>query len=368
VKRIGRDAFAGDLSGLVARGLPPWIRGFYSPGAAVAALPTWDERLDATARLVLGQDLRLLAGMPSWILVLLERVRGLVAEAGRSDWPAERLWPNLAVLVHGGVRMDPYRRVLVELIGRPLPAVEVYPASEAFVALQVHPRDPGLTLLLDAGVFFEFVPVADVDRPDPPRLPVGGLRVGDAYSVLVSTPAGLWSYALGDTVRVVSLDPPQIVITGRTRHFVNAFGENVIVEEVEQAMAAACARTGAEVVEYTVAPGYPDHRGRRARHEWAVEFRSPPADLALFGHLLDETVQGLNIDYRTKRAGAVGMAPPHLSVLPPGSFHRWLRARGQLGDQHKVPRAANHREVLEGVLAASVGGGTPAPRRAAIRS
>src|SRR5262249_17343935 len=162
------------------------------------------------------------------------------------------------VFVHGGVRMDPYRRVLAELVGHPLPAVEVYPASEAFVALQVHPRDPGLTLLLDAGVFFEFVPVADLARPDPPRLPVGELGAAAASSSRARPRGGRWGRALGAWVRVVSLAPPQVVITGRTRHFVNAFGENVIVEEVEQAMAAACARTGAQVVEYTVAPGYPD--------------------------------------------------------------------------------------------------------------
>ena len=282
------------------------------------------------------------------MLVLFERMRSL------ADDPAlalGRLWPRLSVFVHGGVRMDPYRGVFEAAIGRPIHYLEVYPASEGFVAIQVGAADPGLTLMLDYGIFYEFVPVAELRSPTPRRLTIAEVRVGEPYAVLLTTPAGLWSYALGDTVRFVSLDPPQLVITGRTGHFVNAFGENVIVEEVERAAAAACERTRAEVVEFTVAPVYPRGPVQPARHEWAVEFRARPSSLDGFARAVDETLQTLNTDYRTKRAGDVGMAAPRVTAVAPGTFHRWLAGRDQLGDQHKVPRASNQRDVIEAVLA-----------------
>ena len=345
---LGRHAEVGDLSGLAARRLPVWIRQRYAPGPEIAAIPDWERRLAATARLARYQDLRLISGMPSWMLVLFERIRSLADDPGLA---LGRLWPHLSVFVHGGVRMDPYRSVFEAAVGRPIHYLEVYPASEGFVAIQVGAADPGLTLMLDYGIFYEFVPVAELRSPTPRRLTIAEVRVGEPYAVLLTTPAGLWSYALGDTVRFVSLDPPQLVITGRTGHFVNAFGENVIVEEVERAAAAACQRTRAEVVEFTVAPVYPRGPVQPARHEWAVEFRARPSSLDGFARAVDETLQTLNTDYRTKRAGDVGMAAPRVTAVAPGTFHRWLAGRDQLGDQHKVPRASNQRDVIEAVLA-----------------
>jgi hypothetical protein len=347
---LGRHAEVGDLSGLVVRQVPRWIRGHYSPGPEIAAIPGWEQRLAATAWLARHQDLRLISGMPSWMLVLFDRVR---AQVGERDMALGRLWPGLSVFVHGGVRMDPYRRVFEAAIGRAIHYVEVYPASEAFVAIQVTSADPGLTLMLDYGIFYEFVPTSELGSPSPRRLTIADVRLGESYAIVLTTPAGLWSYVLGDTVRFVSLSPPQLVITGRTRHFVNAFGENVIVEEVERAAAEACLRTGAELAEFTVAPAYPDGPDQPARHEWAVEFRARPSSLAGFAWALDEALRALNTDYRTKRSGDVGMAAPSVIPVAPGSFHRWLQSRGQLGDQHKVPRASNQRGVLEGVLTIS---------------
>jgi hypothetical protein len=359
---LGPRADVGDLSGLAARRLPAWIRPRYAPGPEIAAIPDWERRLAATARRARGQDIRLISGMPSWMLVLFERIR---SQAGDPHLPLGRLWPHLAVFIHGGVRMDPYRSLFEGAIGRPIHYLEVYPASEGFVAIQVDATDPGLTVMLDYGIFYEFVPAADLRSGAPRRLTIAEVRAGEPYAILLTTPAGFWSYMLGDTVRFVSLEPPQLVITGRTGHFVNAFGENVIVEEVERAAAAACARTRAELVEFTVAPVYPGGPGPAARHEWAVEFRTHPSSLDGFARAIDDTLQALNTDYRTKRAGNVGMAAPRVTAVPPGSFHRWLATRGQLGDQHKVPRAMNHRDVIEAVLA--VGGGPGAPPEAAAR-
>jgi hypothetical protein len=351
---LGRYAEVGDLSGLAARRLPRWIRRQYAPGAAIAAIPEWERRLAAIARLVRHQDVRLISGMPSWMLVLFDRIRSL---AGDPELLLGRLWPRLSVFIHGGVRMDPYRSLFEAMIGRPVHYLEVYPASEGFVALQVGAADPGLTLMLDYGIFYEFVPVAELGAARPRRLTVADVRVGESYAILLTTPAGLWSYVLGDTIRFVSLDPPQIVITGRTHQFVNAFGENVIVEELERAAADACARTRAVLVDFTVAPIYPRGEGEPARHEWAGEFRTGPSSLDGFAWSVDDALRALNTDYRTKRAGNIGMAAPRVTAVPAGSFQRWLAARGQLGDQHKVPRATNHRGVIEEVLGAGLADG-----------
>jgi hypothetical protein len=248
------------------------------------------------------------------------------------------------------VAFAPYASVFDEWLGRRLERVEVYPASEGFVALQTEATG-GLTLMLDYGTFYEFVPVEDMGGPAPRRHTVADVELGRAYAVVLSSPAGLWSYTLGDTVRFTARDPLRLQITGRTRHYVNAFGENVIVEEVERALVRACRRTEAEAVEFTVAPVFPTGGEPRGRHEWLVEFRVPPTEPEDFVRILDEALAGLNTDYRTKRAGSVGMMAPRMTVLPAGTFHRWMRGTGRLGDQHKVPRVMNDRGVADALLA-----------------
>jgi hypothetical protein len=283
--------------------------------------------------------------MPSWTLILLERVArrlGVCDLAGR--------WPALRALVHGGVSLAPYRAVIEERLGRRLETVEVYPASEGFVGVQTE-RAGGLTLMLDYDIFYEFVPVEDLELDRPRRHTVADVELDRPYAVVLTTPAGLWSYVLGDTIRFTARDPLRLVITGRTRHFVNAFGENVIVEEVEQALLQACRETAAEVAEFTVAPRFPAPGEARGGHEWLVEFRVPPAADEAFVAALDASLQRLNTDYRTKRAGDLGMVAPHLVTLPAGAFHRWMRAAGKLGDQHKVPRVTNARPIAEALLA-----------------
>ncbi len=357
----GRGCRVGDLSGLAVKRLPPGIRGRYAPGADLAAIEDWSARLDAVARRVVGQDLRLIAGMPSWLLVLFERVARERHAAGRPLRDMAQCWPNLRVLVHGGVAFAPYADVFGEWMGRPLERVEVYPASEGFVGLQTE-RSGALTLMLDYGIFYEFVPLADLGMAAPRRHTVADVEIGRHYAVVLTTPAGLWSYLLGDTVRFVARDPLRLVITGRTRHFVNAFGENVIVEQVERALTSACRRTEAEVVEFTVAPRYPSAAEPRGAHEWLVEFRVPPTEPEVFARVLDETLAVTNTDYRTKREGDVGMAPPLVTALPPGAFHAWLHRQGKLGDQHKVPRALNDRTVADALLRAAGPSASPAAR------
>ena len=352
LKPVGQGCLVGDLSGLVVRRLPLGLRWRYSPGPAIAAITDWETRLAAVAALAARQDLRLLAGMPSWMLILLERVASLGQAPGKSARDLGECWPNLKLFIHGGVAFAPYRRVFEERIGRPLEYLEVYPASEGFVAVQTE-ASGGLTLMLDYGIFYEFIPVEDLGRDRPRRHTVADVELGRPYAIALTTPAGLWSYLLGDTVRFTARDPLRLEITGRTRHFVNAFGENVIVEHVEQALVEASRRTGAEVVEFTLAPRYPTPAESRGGHDWLVEFRVSPRSREEFTGVLDETLQKLNTDYRIKRSGDVGMREPRLVGVPPGTFYGWMREAGKLGDQHKVPRVTNSRAVAEGVLASA---------------
>jgi hypothetical protein len=356
-------ALIGDLSGVMAAKLPPVLRRRHSPGPVIARIPDWETRIAAAAELVGRQDLRMLAGMPSWVLILLEHVARHRRETGL-DADLGRLWPNLEVFIHGGVSLAPYHGVFEARLGRRLECVEVYPASEGFVAVQTE-RDGGLTLMLDYGVFYEFVPVEELGRAEPRRHTVADLELGRAYAVVLTTPAGLWSYVLGDTVRFTARDPLRLVITGRTRHYVNAFGENVIVEEVERALVAACRGTGADVAEFTVAPRFPEPGEARGGHDWLVEFRTPPADRAAFVTALDRALRELNTDYRTKRASDVALQAPQLLALPPGAFHRWLRSAGKLGEQHKIPRVTNSRAVADALLASAAENSAAEPPRAA---
>jgi hypothetical protein len=350
LRPLGPGSRVGDLSGLVASRLSWGFRGRYSPGAALAGIADWEERLAAIAALAATQDLSLLSGMPSWLVILFERVARHCHAEGRRLRDLGQLWPNLRTLIHGGVAFAPYAQVCEEWLGRRLERVEVYPASEGFVAVQTEAAG-GLTLMLDYGIFYEFVPVEDLGSATPRRHPVVEVELGRPYAVVMSTPAGLWSYVLGDTVRFTARDPLRLAITGRTRHYVNAFGEKVIVEEVERALVRACRRTEAEAVEFTVAPAFPTASEPRGGHEWLIEFRVLPVEPDDFARILDETLASLNTDYRTKRAGSVGMVAPRGTVLPPSTFHRWMQRAGRLGDQHKVARVTNDRTIATAVLA-----------------
>ena len=356
---MGEGRRVGDLSGLVAAHLPLGFRRRYSPGLACAAIASWEDRLEATAARAADQDIRLLSGMPSWLVILFERIARQREARGRRLRDLCDLWPGLRVLIHGGVAFPPYASVFEQWLGprldHGLERVEVYPASEAFVAVQTEVAG-GLTLMLDHGLFYEFVPVEDLGTASPRRHTVADVELGRPYAVVLTSPAGVWAYLLGDTVRFTARDPLRLVITGRTRHYVNAFGENVIVEEVERALVRACRRTEAEVVEFTVAPRFPTAEEPRGRHEWLVEFRVPPTEPEDFARIVDEGLVAMNTDYRTKRAGSVGMTAPRVTMLPAGTFHRWMRRAGRLGDQHKVPRVTNDRALAEALLVEGGGG------------
>jgi hypothetical protein len=363
----------GDLSGLVTSLIRWPLSEIYVPGKRIALLSDWTEKIEAMARAIWRHDVRFVSGMPSWGIVLFQRVLELARERGLPVETLSDLWPNLRVFVHGGVKYQPFdARVRTLFAGTPdgpdIPTrFELYPASEGFIAMQDAPVGPGgrasLRLVPDVGVFYEFVPLSEIDSPDPRAFTAEEAEPGERYVVVMSTCAGLWRYIIGDVVefdtvprpgrRGPEVGPLRMRIVGRHRHFINAFGENLIVEHVEHGVARAAEATGLVVGEFTAAPVYPEE-GRRAGLEVAVEFEGGPPDparLEAFARAFDQAVKAINVDYATKRRDDLGMAPPSVTPLPIGAFHRWLEARGKLGGQHKCPRCANHREILESLVA-----------------
>lgn len=333
--------FSGDLSGIAAKTMPAWASGFSFPGPELALLADWEEKLERLARLSLDLPIRALTGTPSWLLMLLERVGEL--RGARDGDP--RPYPDLDLLVHGGVRFDGYRRRFEALLaGTDAELREVYPASEGFIAGADRGPGEGMRLNLDHGLFFEFVPVAELDRPNPTRHWVADAEVGVDYALVMTTCAGLFAYVIGDTVRLVDRSPPRVLVTGRTAYGMSAFGEHLIGEEVERAATAAAAAIDGDLTDFSMMAVFPQAAGELGGHRWVVELARPAAAgaEATFAAALDATLCDLNDDYRAHRAG---MAPPRIVLVPPGTFAAWMKARGRLGGQNKVPRIINDAEL-----------------------
>lgn len=326
----------GRLSGIVAHHVPAYLQKNRLPSYETNCIEDWEEKVEAIVRETAGEDLRLISGIPSWVQMYFER---LLAYTGKAT--VKEVFPRFELFVYGGVAFEPYRQRFEQLIGGAVPIVELYPASEGFLAYQDSQTEEGLLLNTADGIFFEFIPADQYFDEQPPRLGVEEVEVGVQYAVVLSSNAGLWAYDIGDTVRFVSLDPPRIVVTGRIKHFTSAFGEHVIAEEVEAAMRAAVAAAGGVVNEFHVAPEVAPAEGLPF-HEWLVEFESLPVDLQAFAAALDQNLQAANPYYRDLITGSV-LRPAVLTPLPAGAFHEAMRRRGKLGGQNKIPRLANDR-------------------------
>ncbi len=343
------DLRIGDVSAVIVQNLPGWAQFIRSPPLELALLADWDEKIERLARHTSQQNITSLAGVPTWTVVLIRRILELTG----AQYIRE-VWPNLELFAHGAVAFGPYRELFHQLIPpdgadggrRPMRYLEIYNASEGFFGLQDQADSEDLLLLLDYGIYYEFLPLDQIGTANPQAVPLEGVEVGRTYALIISTSAGLWRYLIGDTVRFTSTAPYRFRISGRTKHFLNAFGEEVVVENAEAAVAAACAATGALLTDFTAAPVYLQATTRGC-HEWLVEFTHPPADAARFTQTLDQALRQLNSDYDAKRQHDLALSAPRLTVAPPGTFARWLRARGKLGGQHKVPRLANDRTVLD---------------------
>jgi hypothetical protein len=339
--------FSGDLSGIEVNEVPWWARPYIFPPRELALLADWDEKIDRVARLSLDEDIRAISGTTSWLLIFLDRLAELRPDV---EQRIVNYYPQLELLVHGGIDFKPYAKRFSELLeGSRAELREVYPASEGFIAIADRGQGEGMRLILDNGIFYEFVPTEELSSPEPTRHWLGNVETGIDYAVVLSTCAGAWGYILGDTVRFVETDPPRILVTGRTSYVLSAFGEHLIAEEIEEAVAVAADAIAATIVDYCVAPMFPEKAGARGGHHYVAEFAGgqPSAKhIKAFRNALDERLRELNADYREHRAQDFGLRPPDVEAVPPGTFAAWMKSRGQLGGQHKVPRIINDADLF----------------------
>lgn len=339
-------SLVGDLSAILIENINPVVNLFRVPKKRVALLSDFEEKRDLIAREALRKNVTNLSGVPSWMMGVITRVLEL------SDKQyLDEVWPNLEVFFHGGIAFTPYRELYRSLIRSPrMHYMETYNASEGFFGLQSDLADPTMLLMLDYGVFYEFIPLEDVGKEQPQVVPLWEVETNRNYAIVITTSCGLWRYQIGDTVRFTQTKPYKFVISGRTKSFINAFGEELIVDNAEQGLAEACQQTGAQVREYTAAPVFMDETGK-CRHQWVIEFTKMPANVGEFATILDRTLQNVNSDYEAKRYKNITLQPLEIIVGRTDLFHDWLSSKGKLGGQHKVPRLANNRAIIEEVIA-----------------
>ena len=338
-------SLVGDLSAILIENCSTFVNMFRIPGKEVALLPDFEEKMDKIARLASRANVTNLSGVPSWMMAVLKHMLDITGKTS-----VDEVWPNLEVFFHGGVAFTPYREQYKQLIrNSEMKYMETYNASEGFFGIQNDPLDPAMLLMIDYDVFYEFIPFEDLDLPNPRVLPLWEVEIGKNYAMLISTSCGLWRYMIGDTVRFTSKDPYKFVITGRTKHFINAFGEELIVENAEKGLMVACEATSAKVLEYTAAPVFMD-ADAKCRHQWLIEFAQEPSSLEKFADVLDEALQQINSDYEAKRYKNKTMQRLEVVAARKGLFNDWLKSIGKLGGQHKVPRLSNSRKHIEELL------------------
>jgi hypothetical protein len=337
-------SLVGDLSAILIENINPVVNLVRVPSKKTALLSDFEVKRDRIAREAMNKNVTNLSGVPSWMLSVLNRIMEL---SGKTH--LEEVWPNIEVFFHGGVAFTPYREQYERLITSPrMHYMETYNASEGFFGIQDDPLDKSMLLMLDYDVFYEFIPVESLDSQMNP-LPLWAIETGKDYAMLISTSCGLWRYMIGDTVRFTSTNPYKFVISGRTKSFINAFGEELIVDNAERGLAYACKTTGAIVSEYTAAPVFMDDRAK-CRHQWVIEFAQAPADLSVFAATLDRKLQELNSDYEAKRFKDITLQPLEVIKARPHLFNDWLKQKGKLGGQHKVPRLSNERTIIDELI------------------
>jgi hypothetical protein len=337
-----KDTFFGDLSAILIENMPIWAEFSSTPSNKISLMSEWETKLTAIINETKNENVTSFAGVPSWLLVLMNR---LLEETGKGN--LLEIWPNLEVYFHGGVSFEPYREQYKKLLPKSdFKYYEIYNASEGFFAIQDLNDSSDLLLMLDYGIFYEFIPMDTFGTPNQKVIRLAEVELFKNYAVVITTNSGLWRYLIGDTVRFTSLNPYRIRVSGRTKHHINVFGEELMVENTDQAIAKACQLTQTEVVDYTVAPIFMDGKEKGA-HEWMIEFKQNPSDIAQFQKVLDDTLQSLNSDYEAKRYNNMTLNPLVINLARPHLFYDWLKERNKLGGQHKIPRLSNQREYLE---------------------
>jgi phenylacetate-coenzyme A ligase PaaK-like adenylate-forming protein len=331
----------GRLSGIVAHHVPAYLQKNRLPSYKTNCIEDWEQKVDAIVEETKNEDMRLISGIPPWCQMYFDRLSAACGGKKIKD-----IFPNFKLYVHGGVNYQPYRARMEESIGFAIDTIETYPASEGFIAFQDSQKEKGLLLMVDSGIFYEFIPVEDFFNEEPPRFSLAQIELEKNYAIVMNTSAGLWGYSLGDTVKFISRDPYKIVVTGRIKHYISAFGEHVIGEEVEHALMTVANAEGIDVVEFTVAPQVNPGEGDLPYHEWFVEFGTEPGDLRAFALKVDEVLQKKNIYYFDLVSGNI-LRPLVIKALRKDAFIDYMRSEGKLGGQNKVPRLANDRKIAE---------------------
>ncbi len=345
IDNINNQSFYGDLSAILIENLPFWTEFIRTPSQEVALLDEWEEKLEKISGETIHENVTNIAGVPSWNLVMLKYI---LKKTGKKD--LLEVWPNLELFIHGGVSFAPYHEQFKKLIpSDKMHYMETYNASEGFFAIQDEPSSADMLLMLDYGIFYEFIPMDEYGTSNPKILSIGEVEKGKNYALVISTNAGLWRYIIGDTVRFTSLFPHKIIISGRTKHFINAFGEEVIIDNAEKALKTACSKTKAQITDYTAAPVYMSDE-QKGKHEWLVEFAQPPEDIEYFSTVLDHALMSLNSDYEAKRYKNITLDKPVVHQVINGTFYQWLNRKGKLGGQNKVPRLSNDRKYVNELL------------------
>lgn len=345
INPMNSEAQYGDLSAVLLQNSPFWAHWLRTPDLSIALMDEWESKIEKLAESTIKENVTSISGVPTWTLVLFRRILEITGKSNIAD-----VWPALELYMHGGVSFTPYREQFAKLIGKDINYLEMYNASEGFFAAQERPGDDGMLLFTDHGIFMEFMPVSEYGKKHPLTLSLNDVEVGKNYALVISTNGGLWRYILGDTIQFVSAKPYRVRVSGRLKHYINAFGEEVIVDNTDKAIAEACRATGAVVNDYTAAPVY-FSEGSNGAHEWLIEFEKNPENLEAFVRELDKALQSINSDYEAKRHKSIALRMPVVHALEKGTFANWLRHRGKLGGQHKVPRLSNERKYLEEILA-----------------
>ncbi len=341
----GFRSYSGDISGILIENLEWWVHLLRTPRKDVALLPDWETKIDRLVEETIRENVTYLSGVPSWMLVLANRI---LEKTGKKT--LIEVWPDLELFIHGAVNFEPYQQSFQNIIQNPeMKYYETYNASEGFFAMQDSNDRGDMLLMMDYGIYYEFIPMDELGKENPRTLTLQEVETDRNYALLISTNAGLWRYMIGDTIKFTSLKPYRITITGRTKHFINAFGEELVVENADKALTYACAKTGARIKDYTVAPVYLT-ANQAGYHEWLIEFEQPPSDKLVFTQLLDERLREVNSDYDAKRKGNLTLNMPVIRILPENTFYIWMKSRGKLGGQHKVPRLCNDRKYADEIL------------------
>ena len=344
LSKVNDDIQYGDLSAVLMQNSPFWGQWLRTPELSIALLDEWENKIEKLATITAEENVTSIAGVPTWTLLLLKRILEI-----KGKKTIKEVWPNLELYINGGVSFVPYREQFEKIIGGKINYLEIYNASEGFFAGQQSPDDDGMLLFTEHGIFYEFMPVEEYGKPNPQTMGLKNVAVGKNYALVISTTGGLWRYLIGDTVQFTSINPYKIKVSGRLKHYMNAFGEEVIVDNSDKAIAAAAEKTNSIVNDYTAAPVY-FSKDNNGAHEWLIEFDKAPVDMHQFTIELDLALKNSNSDYEAKRHKDIALRLPIVHALRKGIFSQWLRNKGKLGGQHKVPRLSNERNMLEEIL------------------